>query len=301
LTSTDNSQIYCQKWIPESGAVKAVVQIAHGMAEHIERYTEFAEELTKAGLAVYGNDHRGHGKTAGTLDRVGFLSDDNGFNLVVEDMKTLTETINREYPEHSIVLLGHSMGSLLARHYIYRYENRIKCAIFSGLVSDPGILGGVGLFIANLVCAIKGKRSKSPLLDTLSFGQFNASFKPNRTKFDWLSRDPERVDLYINDPFCGTIFSAGFFKDLLTGLKEIKQIENSGRLPLDIPIYMFSGDKDPVGDNTTGVQKIHDLYKKAGVKDLTLKFYPDGRHEMLNEINRDEVYRDIIQWIESKL
>lgn len=294
----DGKEIFYHQWLPEDKErIKAIVQIAHGMAEHSKRYHRFAEALTKEGFAVYANDHRGHGQTAGSLENVGYFADENGWNLVVEDMHKLTETIKSNHPNIPVFLFGHSMGSFLSRNYIFRYGNDIQGVILSGTGGDPGLLGKIENFVAKRESKNKGKKFRSPLLKNLSFGKFNNAFKPNRTEFDWLSRDDAEVDTYVNDPYCGGDFTAGFYEDLLSGLGVVNSFKNTRKVPKNLPIYLFSGEKDPVGNNTKGVKQIFKAYQKAGIKDVTCKFYKDGRHEMLNEINREEVFSDIIIWL----
>ena len=297
--TSDGIQIFTYRWMPdEASAVKGVVQIAHGMAEHAARYERFADALTKAGYAVYANDHRGHGKTAGSQDNLGYFADENGWEKVVKDMHTLTGIIKKENPNKPFFLFGHSMGSFLSRHYSMLYASELTGLILSGTGGDPGAIGKIGLFVAKMDAMFHGRKAKSEIMTKLSFGAFNNAFKPNRTDFDWLSRDNAEVDKYINDPLCGTVFTAGFFCDMLGGLDFINNKENIGKIPKNLPIYLFSGAKDPVGGNTKGVNQVYNSLKNAGIGDLTLKFYENGRHESLNEINRDEVSRDVIAWLD---
>jgi alpha-beta hydrolase superfamily lysophospholipase len=298
LTMEDGEKVFCYKWLPKINTPpKAAIQIAHGMAEHAKRYDRFARFLADSGFCVYANDHRGHGNTAGLSGKIGHFADENGWRLAVKDMHAITNFIKGQYPGLPIFLFGHSMGSLLSRHYIALYGKEVKGVILSGTGGDPGLLGCIGKCIAFLECRIKGIRSHSLLLTKLSFGKFNDSFKPNRTDFDWLSRDDMEVDKYIEDPFCGEVFTAGFFHDLFTGMKIINQPDNIKKIPKELPVYLFSGDKDPVGNNKKGVEQVYSSYKKAGLSDVKLKFYKDGRHEMVNEINRQEVYGDIVGWL----
>ncbi len=294
----DNKEIFAIKWIPGAlKKVRGIVQIAHGMAEHKERYQDFAKALTEEGFAVYINDHRGHGETAGSVEAQGYFADENGWNLVVKDMHILSELAKKENPSMPLFLIGHSMGSMLARSYIMEYGSDIKGVILSGTSADKGLLGKIGLLIAKNEIKKNGPKAKSPKLDKLSFGSFNKAFAPNRTSFDWLSRDESVVDEYVKDPFCGAVFSAGFFYDMIFGLAEISSSKNIRKIPRDMPIYLFSGALDPVGDNTKGVMKVLAAFKKAGIKDVSCKFYKDGRHEMLNELNKEDVFKDVINWI----
>lgn len=298
---TDGHEIFIHKWISEKSDPKGIVQISHGMAEHAGRYEPFAEKLVDSGYLVYANDHRGHGKTAGSLDNLGFFAENNGWMRVVEDMNELTSLIRNAHPGLPVFLLGHSMGSFLLRTYMFLYGTRINGAIISGTAGSPGVLGDIGLLVANMEIKRKGLRGKSTLLHQLSFGGYNKAFKPARTDFDWLSRDHAEVDKYSNDPFCGTVFTAGFYRDLLWGLKTIHKKENISMIPKNLPILILSGDKDPVGKNGKGVSQVFQSLKNIGIKDIQLSLYPDGRHEMLNETNRHEVYRDLINWMDHHL
>ncbi|WLR42731.1 lysophospholipase [Bacillus carboniphilus] len=298
LKSEEGKQVHAKKWLSDDGDVKAVVQLSHGMAEHIERYDEFASFLVKHGYAVYGHDHRGHGNTAESTEELGHFHDENGFSLVVEDLKRMTEIIKKDYPNKPIILMGHSMGSFVARRYIQLYGEQLSGVIISGTGGDPGLAGKVGKRLAMREAKRKGARVKSERMDKLMFGRFNQSFKPNRTDFDWLSRDHSKVDEYVNDPLCGEICSAQFYHDLLDGLLLIHREEEVKKTPKDLPIFIFSGSEDPVGQNTKGVLKVVKQLQEAGVTDLQYKFYENGRHEMLNETNRQEVFEDVLHWLD---
>ena len=292
-----NLEIFVYKWLPDDNVqVKGIVQIAHGMAETAARYERLARRLTDSGFVVYANDHRGHGKTAGEISKLGDLGED-GFNSMVENMKELNEIIKKENFNLPIFLLGHSMGSFLTQRYICLYGSGLKGAILSGSCGKQGIMIDIGRLIAKGEIKRIGRGGKSNKLNKLSFGSYNNSFKPNRTAFDWLSRDNNEVDKYIVDPFCGAVFTAGFFYDFLGGLKSIADKNEIKRVPIGLPIYIFSGDKDPVGKYGKGVLKLVRTYKEHGIKDITYKLYKDGRHEMLNEINKEEVMEDVIKWI----
>ena len=290
-------KIFVYKWVPDENVkVKGVVQIAHGMAETAARYEGFARALTNDGFIVYANDHRGHGKTAGEVSKLGDLGED-GFNSMVENMHELNERIKEENPNLPIFLFGHSMGSFLTQRYICLYGSELKGAIISGSCGKQGITIDIARLIAKGEIVKIGRAGKSNKLDKLSFGSYNNSFKPNRTAFDWLSRDNKEVDKYIDDPFCGTVFTAGFFYDFLGGLKSIAEHKEIENVPKNLPIYIFSGAKDPVGKNGKGVLKLVKTYKEHGMVDLTYKLYNDGRHEMLNEINKEQVIGDVIKWL----
>ena len=302
LKANDGTQIYVYEWLPdEPNNVKAAVQIAHGMAEHAARYEDFALFLQKQGFAVYANDHRGHGKTAGSIENLGYFADKNGFDTVVNDMRLLTKKIHAEFPEKPIFLLGHSMGSFLSRYYAIEDSSQINGLILSGTAGDPGMLGKVGKMLSNIIAAFNGKKSPTPLMTKLSFGEYNKQFKPKRTEFDWLSRDKEQVDKYVNDPYCGTVFTAGFYQDLLGGLLYVNKITAINKMRKDLPVFLISGEKDPVSENGKGVKEVFEKMKNTGLADVEIKLYKDARHEILNETNKEEVYQDILNWLQKRI
>jgi len=292
--------VHVYKWLPTKGStIKGVVQIAHGMAEWAARYEEFANSLTAQGYIVFANDHRGHGRTARSPENVGYCGKDSFFGMTM-DMYWLTNyLIRRDYPGLPIFLFGHSMGSFLAQLYITKWGDGLKGVILSGSNGKRGIDLYLGILIAGLQAALLGVKTRSKLLNYLSFGSFNRAFEPVRTDFDWLSRDPEEVDKYIADPFCGGVFSAGFFLDFFRGLISIYDARAVQGIPRELPVYILSGDRDPVGEFGKGPLKLAGFYRDLGLKDVTLKLYEQGRHEMLHETNRHEVIGDIIAWIDS--
>jgi alpha-beta hydrolase superfamily lysophospholipase len=293
----DGVEIFVYKWEPEGESIpKGVIQISHGMAEHAARYARFAEKLTTAGYIVYANDHRGHGKTAGKLENVGYCGED-GFNWMVKDMKELTSIIKKENPGLPVFLFGHSMGSMLSQMYIGSYGSELNGAILSGTSGKQGFILNLGIFMAKRQIVKIGVKTPSETMNKMTFASYNKEFMPTRTPFDWLSRDEKEVDKYINDQLCGGVFSAGFFYDFLRGLKEMHRAEIMEKIPKSLPVYFISGEKDPVGKNCKTIAGLIKEYKKLGIKDVSHKFYKDGRHEMLNEINRDEVMDDVINWI----
>ncbi len=299
--SGDGTEVFVYHWSPEPDTkVKGMVQIAHGMAETAARYERFAEVLTKNGYLVYANDHRGHGKTAGSLEKVGYLAEEDGFGWMVKDMHQLTTLIKEEHPGLPVFLFGHSMGSFATQRYLMLFGKELKGAILSGSNGAAALLHNLGFMVAGWEVKKKGRKVKSERMNQLSFGSFNNAFKPNRTEFDWLSRDNDEVDKYIKDPYCGDVFTAGFFYDFMKGLKEIDKASNVALIPKDLSIYIFSGGKDPVGGAGKGVNKLYRAYKKQGILDVTVKLYPDGRHEMLNETNREEVMGDVVAWMSAR-
>jgi alpha-beta hydrolase superfamily lysophospholipase len=292
----DKTQIYVYKWLPE-GPIKAAINISHGMAETAARYERFAGILTNNGYAVYVADQRGHGKTIKDPAHAGEVGAD-AFNRMLGDLHQLSEIIKKEIPAVPLFLLGHSMGSFLAQGYIAHWGDQLKGAILSGTAGPADLMTVIGQGVAFLEKWRVGATGRSNLLNTLSFGSFNKQFQPARTAFDWLSRDEKEVDKYIADPFCGGIFPAAFFFDLLKFIRQIHNPAQLRKIPKNLPLYFFSGKKDPVGANTEGVKKLMKIYEKLGIADLSFNFYADGRHEMLNEINREIVIADVIKWLD---
>lgn len=296
--TSDDLEIYVYHWIPERDSeVKGVIQITHGMAEAAHRYKRFAERLTDNGYIVYAHDQRGHGETAKKLGEFGYIGKD-GYNRMVEDMREVTKEIRRREEENlPIILFGHSMGSFLTQRYISLYGDNIDGVILSGTSNSPGPILNIGIRMAKREMDKSGPKAKSNRLNDMSFGSYNKKFRPNRTDFDWLSRDEEEVDKYIADPYCGGVFTTNFYYHFFEGLQETFKRENLQGIPKDLPIYIFAGDKDPVGKMGRGVPRLVRTYKSLGIKDVTYKLYKDGRHEMLNETNRDEVMEDVLKWL----
>ena len=298
LTSADGIEIHIYEWRPDDKqTIKGVIQIAHGMAEHAARYTDFAGYLCKQGFAVYANDHRGHGKTAGDLKHVGYLARKKGWDKLVGDIEMLTKEIMTRHESLPLFLMGHSLGSFAVRSLLIRRDVPVSGVIISGTADDPGVMGGLGKFITRFLMLFYSSRHPSSFMDAMSFGAYNKAFKPNRTKFDWLSRDPEQVDQYINDHYCGGIFSLKFFDDMLGGMLFISKVENMRKMDHSLPLLMFSGDQDPVGGQGKGVKAVYHKLKKAGMQHITFKLFEGGRHEMINETNRQEVYKLVLDWI----
>jgi alpha-beta hydrolase superfamily lysophospholipase len=301
--SSDETEIFAMKWSPEAlQKPKAAVQIAHGYAEHIGRYDAFASKLAEAGIVVYGNDHRGHGKTNGNVGEAICFADEAGFDKVVADMRALTEIIQAENPAIPLFLFGHSMGSMLTRRYIQFYGDDLTGAVLSGSgVFSNGLLK-LGTVVAASEIKRNGRTHPSPLLDKLVFQNFNRGFKPARTDLDWLSRDPLEVDKFLADPLRGKIGSAGYFHDFFSGLLVMNNVENIQSTPKDLPLHFISGTADPVGGKAgKGIVQTCRAYQYVGLQHVSYKLYEGARHELLNETNKDEVTQDIIEWVVARL
>ncbi|HDR7515286.1 alpha/beta hydrolase [Bacillus mobilis] len=299
VTALDGSEIYLRKWLPERDP-RGIIQIAHGMTEHAGVYTDFIAALLEAGYGVYGHDHKGHGKTVKREEDYGHFKPNVGWNEAVSDVIFVSETIRKEQT-CPLFLLGHSMGSFLSRRAVQLKGELYDGFLISGTGGNPGILGSIGHKVATIEMKLRGEKTKSPMLNFLSFGNFNSHFKPNRTKFDWLSSDNNQVDKYIADPLCGFICTTSFYRELFSGVLEVNKLEEFKKTPKNLPIHIFSGDRDPVGDMGKGVKEVYENYKKCEVKDVTLRLYENGRHEMFHEVNKDEVFQDLISWLDKHI
>ena len=298
LAVPDGVRLFVHRWLPE-GPPKAVVQIVHGMAEHGGRYARLAAALTAAGYAGYANDHRGHGRTARGPDELGFLSERDGWGKCIDDLWLLNRRIAADHPGLPIVMLGHSMGSFMAQQFMSEHGDALAGVVLSGSTGKPTPLAIAGRLIARVERLRLGPRGKSPLLHTLAFGPMNSAFEPVRTPFDWLSRDPAEVDKYAADPLCGNFrASVQLWIDLLDGWAHLSKPNSIARIPKRLPIRIIAGARDPVSRNTKDVQKLIAAYRKAGLERVTHRFYPEARHELFNEIDRDEVTRDLIAWLD---
>lgn len=299
-SSTGKNKIHARMCVPDAEP-RAIVQIIHGIAEYIDRYDEFMSFLADNGIIAVGTDHLGHGKSIESDEQTGFFAYDNGWDYVVRDEEVLRLAMHENYPELPIIVFGHSMGSFMARTLLIRYPDAFNAAIISGTGNQGAALVNGGLFMGNLVTGLKGAHHYSKFLNNLAFGSYNKIYDNPKTEYDWLSRDEANVQKYIDDPLCGFIPSCSLFRDMMTGVKFITNKKNLTAMNKDMPVYFMSGDMDPVGECGKGVQKAYNNFLEAGMKDVSIKLYPGGRHEMLNEINKDEVYTDILAWLESKI
>jgi alpha-beta hydrolase superfamily lysophospholipase len=300
FTDPDGFEIFVYKWSPEPGLEpRAVVQVAHGAAEHALRYERFARFLNQHGFVVYADDHRGHGKTAGSLDKAGICGED-GWNGMLEDEKQLADLIKNDYPDLPLFFFGHSMGSMLAQGFMQRWGDEVEGVILSGTMGSLGDDMPGMLAMAQGMVAQFGADAPSELFGQM-FASFNQPFEPGETGLEWLSCDQAEVRKYVDDPWCGFPFSDGMVLELFKGGIETWKPENEARIPKDLPLLVFSGALDPVGGNTLGVKALVERYRANGVEDISLKFYEGGRHEMLNETSRAEVHQDVLNWLEAQL
>ena len=293
------TQIHAVEWLPD-GEVLAVVQIAHGVAEYIDRYEDFARFLTERGFAVVGNDHLGHGKSVAEGATPLYFGPKGSWDWVVADIRRLRDIAGEKFPGRPYYLLGHSMGSFLARTYLICHPNTVTAAVIMGTGQQPAAMTTGGRWIASLLALKGGEDQPSDLVTKLAFGAYNKQFAPNRTGFDWLSVNGENVDRYIADPLCGGNASVGLFREMLGGLAFIREEKNLAKMWKYTPVLFISGEDDPVGDMGKGVKRAYESFRKAGVTDVELKLYPGLRHEILQEDCREQVYLDIYEWMATK-
>ncbi len=295
--ASDGRAIHCYRW-QRGGPPRAIVQIAHGMGEHAARYRTVAQRLADARYLVVADDHRGHGVTVGD-DSLGDFGA-GGWDRVIEDVYEINRHCKAHSPSLPIVLLGHSMGAMLTQQYLYRHGESLDAAILSG---SPGLGGAFAMWLTHTIARFErfrlGSAASSALLDRLIFGSANDSFE-GETGFEWLSRDVHQVRLYVDDPLCGFVLRTGSLCDLFAGARQARRSKSVAAIPPQLPIYVFSGADDPV-DQGSGLARLERSYRAAGIRDLTVRRYEGGRHEMFNETNRDAVIDDLLVWLDAHL
>lgn len=295
ISAADHSTFEARLW-PQTSPV-ATIHLMHGMAEHCDRYIPLAEFLHQAGYQVVTHNHRGHGERRPR----GHYADANaanmgGWELLMDDILRVQQATCGDEPR---ILLGHSMGSFIAQGFAIRHGDLLSGLILSGSNHQSSALFHLGRSVASLLKLRQGQQHLSGVMDALSFGAFNKAFRPNRTDFDWLSRDHQQVDRYLADAACGHLCSLQLWTDLFSGLIEIGKANNLRKIPAHLPIYLFGGDRDPVGQMGKGVPALKAFLEKTGHDNVTLRMYPEGRHEMLNETNASEVFQDTLNWLKS--
>ena len=300
LSCNGKTNIRVRRCDPD-GPVRGVVQISHGIAEYVDRYDDFAAFLAKNGFVVAANDHLGHGKSVNDESELGHFAENGGWELAVGDMHQLHEQLAGEFPELPMFLFGHSMGSFLSRTYIIRYHGGLAGVVLCGTGQQPRAIVSGGRLIAEAEIKRHGAKYRSQRLHDMAFGKYNDGFSPARTVFDWLSRDTEQVDKYGSDPLCGFLPTAGLFRDMMGGLEYIGRQHNIERMDKNLPVLFISGDRDPVGENGRGVLRVYHHFVRAGMTDTTLRLYAECRHELLNELNREQVKNDVLDWIKLKM
>lgn len=292
--------IHAVEWVPD-GPVRAVVQISHGVAEHILRYEALASWLTERGIAAAGHDHLGHGSSLAPGAPRLYFGPDGSWDWLAEDIETRRRLLAERFPGVPVFLLGHSMGSFLVRTCLIRYPGRVSGAILTGTGQVPAPQRAFGQVLAALEVRRIGETSPAPRLDRMVFGGYNSRFAPGRTACDWLSLSEENVDAYLADPLCGGIPTAGLFRELLRGLDFIARPAHLKQMDADTPVLFISGDMDPVGGFGKGVRRAYRSFLDAGVRDASIQLYPGLRHEILNEDCRETVFQDLYQWMSRQM
>ena len=302
IDSRDNvTKLHALRWTPDSGNVVAVVQIVHGMSEHVERYEKLAKFLTDMNMVVTGEDHLGHGKSVPENGIWGYFCEQDPATVVVRDVHRLKKVTQEMYPGVPYFILGHSLGAFILRNYMCRYGTGIDGAIIMGSGVQPAGLLSNAKLIAKMVKLLKGSKQTSPLLQKLAFGSYNKRVDNPETEWDWLSCDKEEVAAYIADEDCGFGFTVNGFQTMFELIAGAQKKENLEKVPDELPILVVSGTQDPVGGYGEGVKKMHRLLEDAGLQDVTLKLYEGSRHELLNETNRMQVMEDIANWVTKHL
>lgn len=297
--SKGTGQIHACAWLPE-GEVRAVVQIVHGIAEFVERYEDFAKFLNQQGFAVVAEDHMGHGQSINNGGIQGYFH--GGWFTAVEDTVQLARDTMDQYPDVPYILFGHSMGSFMARTILCKYpELPVKAAILCGTGWQPTVALPALIRVVEGICQKTGETVPSEKLQNLVFGSYNRKVEHPRTPFDWICRDKKVVDAYIAHPLCGFTATCGLLRELMKGIYYIQQPRNLQNMRKDLPVFFIAGGDDPVGNYGKGVRQAVRAFQKAGLQDVSVRIYPLCRHEILNEINKDEIFEDVLQWIETKM
>lgn len=295
IKTADNKDIYVYCW-NQVTKPKGVLQIFHGMVEHSARYREFAKFLNEHNYIVYSNDHRGHGKTADNTDELGYIGED-GFNKIVEDEYQITKLIQKKHSGFPITILGHSFGSFIAQEYIIRYGNQINGVILSGSAVRTGADVFAGKVLSSIGKYIFGERKKAHFINYLAFYNYNKGIQNCKSKNQWLSSDENEVKKYDEDQFCGVICSIGFYYNFFRGISNLYKNERLAKIPKGLPIFIVSGKQDPVGKYGELVRKLYNIYIRLGIRNVKLKLYENRRHELLNELDKHEVYNEILEWV----
>lgn len=304
---SDGTEVSVNRWLPDDGAeVKGILALSHGMVEHAMRYDRFGCDMVDAGWILSAHDHRGHGRTAQKAEqegtgKFGLLAKEGGFERVVQDLDEVIVKLSSDIPDKDVFLLGHSFGSFVAQSYIETKTcvNHITGCILCGTAGPERLKIGAGVKACRMMRKIKGAEGYSSLLEKLAFGANCKKIKDLKTPSDWLSRDEVSVQLYRDDAWCQFRPTVQFFCDLMGGMQKVHSISNIINIPTSLPILSIHGTADPVGNYGKSVETLIKTYKRCGIKDVTMKGYEGARHELLNETNRDEVVRDILQWLNS--
>lgn len=290
-------KIHAIKWIPEVEKPVCILQIVHGMSEYIDRYDDFANYLAERGILVVGDDHLGHGKSVQSGESYGYFCKEDAPTVLVRDEHRLKKMMQGKYPGVPYLILGHSMGSFITRNYLMRYGSGVNGALIvgTGMQPKPVLLCALALTAAEkLFC---GEEHVSKLVDKVAFGVYNKRIESPKTSFDWLSRNEDNVRKYVDDPLCGFIFTVNGFQTLFKLLYNLHDTEKLKQMPTNLPVFFLAGEDDPVGDYGRGVEKVFRSFRELGMENVQMKLYPKDRHEILNEVDKEDIYGDIYRWI----
>lgn len=300
LSADKKNQVAGFFYTPVQAPPRAVIQLSHGMCEYICRYEPMFEVLAQAGFAIAGNDHLGHGDTVSTPRDFGFMAEKDGYQFVLQDLHTMNTLTHEKYPGLPFFLLGHSMGSFYARWHAEMFPETIDGLLISG-TGGPSPVMPAGKALCGLMAKRKGPRYVSPFVVKVSMGSYCKKIDAPTSGNAWLSRDPKVWEEYGQDEKCNFSFSVSAYRDMLTAYVHVNRKAWAESLPKALPVLLYAGDMDPVGNYGKGVRKVYEMLKGAGMEDVTLKLYPGGRHEMHNEINKDQVFADVIEWLDERL
>lgn len=289
--------IYATKWQSDDISPIAILQLIHGMAEHIGRYDEFACHMAQKGYIVVGDDHLGHGRSAKEYGDYGYFCEKKAASVLVMDEHRLKEVMQKKEKELPYFMLGHSMGSLILRNYLIQYGQEIDGAILCGTPNNGSVKVGMARIISGLLKLCGKNREKSAFLDRLVFGSYNKRTE-KRTCFDWINIDEKVVDEYMNDPQCGFLFTVNGFDTMFQLSANVNKMSLLKRIPKDLPILLIAGKEDPVGNYGKGVAHVYRQYRQLGIADVELKLYDNSRHEILLEPEKDLVFADICNWLQ---
>lgn len=292
LSKDNKTRIHAIEWIP-SCEVIAVLQICHGMMEYIDRYDEFAKYMAEHGVYVVGHDHLGHGLSVTEKNRLGFFDEKNGNKCVVGDIHSLRMRTQKKYANVPYFMMGHSMGSFLVRQYAGIHGEGLAGAIIMGTGYQPDFMLIGGKIVCRLIAVFKGWKHKSNFVNQLSVGGFDKKFGV----MGWLTKNPDNVEKYDKDTLCGVMFSLNAFYNMFDGMLCMNKGERTGKIPTMLPVFFVSGEEDPVGDYGKLVKQIHKKYQNRGFQDVEMKLYPEDRHEIIKEDDREVVFEDIYNWI----
>ena len=303
LSNDGATAVHAVKWTPDSGEYKAILQITHGMVEFIERYTDFAEFLTQNGYMVVGHDHIGHGQSVASKEDWGYFCEENPSDVIIEDIHKLRTLIQDENAEVPYFILGHSMGSFMLRKYLAFHNENLRGAIIMGTGFIPETMTKLALKLTSVVTKLRGSRHRSKLIQSLAFGADYKGFDMTGKKPEdsWLTKDVEIVKSYYAEPRCTYMFTVNGYKGLFEAVNFSCNLENAKRIPKKLPLFIVSGDRDPVGGLGKGVMDVYHMYESAGIQDLTYKLYENDRHEILNETDRQTVYSDLLAWMNVRI